>query len=101
MNHNPVIAIVIPCYNEEEALPISANTLLALLDRMAAEELISPHSYIMCSNDGSRDATWDVITKLHLRDSRIKGVSLAHNRGHQYALLAGLMEVRDKCDAAI
>lgn len=101
MAHSPVIAIVIPCYNEEEALPISAATLLSLLDRMVIDELISPQSYIMCSNDGSRDATWDVITRLHLRDSRIKGVSLAHNRGHQYALLAGLMEVRDHCDAAI
>ncbi len=101
MSQNPVIAIVIPCYNEEEALPISTETLLKILDRMSDEGLVSPESYIMCSNDGSRDATWDIITKLHLSDPRVKGVSLAHNRGHQYALLAGLMAVRDRCDAAI
>jgi glycosyltransferase involved in cell wall biosynthesis len=55
----------------------------------------------MCSNDGSRDRTWNVITELHAADKRVKGISLAHNRGHQYALLAGLMAVRDRCDAAI
>lgn len=97
----PVVAIVIPCYNEEEALPITANTLLRLLDSMHDEGLIDPSSYIMCSNDGSRDDTWRVITELHAADPRIKGISLAHNRGHQYALLAGLMEVKDHCDAAV
>ena len=97
----PVIAIVIPCYNEEEALPISVARLTELLDRMATDELASPESYIMCSNDGSRDRTWNVITELHAADKRVKGISLAHNRGHQYALLAGLMAVRDRCDAAI
>ena len=97
----PVTAIVIPCYNEEEALPISVARLTELLDRMATDELASPESYIMCSNDGSRDRTWNVITELHAADKRVKGISLAHNRGHQYALLAGLMAVRDRCDAAI
>ncbi|WP_289712311.1 glycosyltransferase family 2 protein, partial [uncultured Muribaculum sp.] len=97
----PVIAIVIPCYNEEEALPISVARLTELLDRMAADGLASPESYIMCSNDGSCDRTWNVITELHAADKRVKGISLAHNRGHQYALLAGLMAVRDRCDAAI
>lgn len=97
----PVIAIVIPCYNEQEALPITAATLLKLLDSMQSEGLIDPASYVMCSNDGSRDSTWQVITELHAADQRIKGISLAHNRGHQYALLAGLMEVKDHCDAAV
>ena len=97
----PVIAIVIPCYNEQEALPITASTLLKLLDSMQSEGLIDPASYVMCSNDGSRDSTWQVITELHAADQRIKGISLAHNRGHQYALLAGLMEVKDHCDAAV
>jgi glycosyltransferase involved in cell wall biosynthesis len=97
----PKIAIVIPCYNEEEALPITAPSILALLDRMVAQGLIAPDSFLMCSNDGSRDKTWDVIAQLHAKDARVKGVSLAHNRGHQYALLAGLMAVRDICDAAI
>lgn len=97
----PRIAIVIPCYNEEEALPITAPRILQLLDRMSADGLVSLDSFVMCSNDGSRDRTWQTIEKLHAEDPRIKGVSLAHNRGHQYALLAGLMAVRDMCDAAI
>ena len=97
----PRIAIVIPCYNEEEALPITSARILSLLDRMAADGLVALDSFIMCSNDGSRDGTWQVIEQLHSDDTRIKGISLAHNRGHQYALLAGLMAVRDMCDAAI
>ena len=102
MNQTPPrIAIVIPCYNEQEALPITAAKLLELLDKMAGEELVSVDSYVMCANDGSRDATWQTIGKLHAADPRIKGISLAHNRGHQYALLAGLMSVHGKCDAAI
>ena len=98
---NPVIAIVIPCYNEEAALPISADALLGLLDRMVGMQLISPESYILCVDDGSKDSTWQVVESLHTSDKRVKGITLAHNRGHQYALLAGLMEVRDRCDAAI
>lgn len=97
----PRIAIVIPCYNEEQALPITSREILALIDRMADDELISRDSYILCCNDGSRDATWKVITDLHAADNRLKGISLAHNRGHQYALLAGLMTAKDACDAAI
>lgn len=97
----PVIAIVIPCYNEEEALPISSKEILGILDEMAAEGLASPESYILCSNDGSKDGTWALINRLHAENPRIKGISLAHNRGHQYALLAGLMWVRGRCDAAI
>ncbi len=97
----PRIAIVIPCYNEEQALPITAREILALIDRMADDKLISRDSYILCCNDGSRDATWKVITDLHAADNRLKGISLAHNRGHQYALLAGLMTAKDACDAAI
>ncbi len=96
-----VLAIVIPCYNEEQALPITARRLLGLLDRMAAEGLVAPESYLLCCNDGSRDRTWNVIEELHLADSRVKGVNLAHNRGHQNVLLAGLMTVRDRCDAAV
>lgn len=97
----PVIAIVVPCYNEEEALPLSAPVLLQVLDRMAADGLASPRSYVLCVDDGSRDGTWALIESLHAADKRIKGVALAHNRGHQYALLAGLMSVLDRCDAAI
>lgn len=97
----PTIAIVLPCYNEEKALPISAKRLLELIDAMISENKIAPNSYILCSNDGSKDETWSVIQQLHGQDNRIKGISLAHNRGHQNALLAGLMTVIDRCDAAI
>lgn len=98
---NPVIAIVVPCYNEEAALPLSVPELLGVLDDMSAEGLVSPESFLLLCNDGSRDRTWQVIENLHSADKRVKGLSLAHNRGHQYVLLAGLMEVRGKCDAAI
>ncbi|MCM1503975.1 MAG: glycosyltransferase family 2 protein [Muribaculum sp.] len=101
MTDTPRIAIVIPCYNEQDALPITAAKLIELLDKMAGEGLVSDKSYILCSNDGSRDKTWQVIEQLHNNDPRIKGISLAHNRGHQYALLAGLMSVHGHCDAAI
>ncbi len=101
MNKLPTLAIVIPCYNEQEALPVSAPALLSLLDSMVAQGLINPDSYLLCSNDGSRDNTWQIIEQLHAADPRVKGVSLAHNRGHQYALLAGLMAVRGRCDAAV
>lgn len=97
----PVLAIVVPCYNEEAALPITAARLLDLLDQMVATELVSSDSYVLCCNDGSKDLTWQVITQLHAKDNRIKGISLTHNRGHQYALLAGLMTAMDNCDAAI
>lgn len=97
----PVIAIVVPCYNEQEVLPITLPRLIGILDHMGAEGIISPDSYVLCSDDGSRDDTWKIIKKFHDNDPRVKGVSLAHNRGHQYALLAGLNSVADRCDAAI
>lgn len=97
----PVIAVVIPCYNEEQALPLSAPVLLGILDRMAAEGIASAESYILCVDDGSKDATWSIINELHASDSRLKGITLAHNRGHQYALLAGLMTVMGRCDASV
>ncbi len=97
----PVIAIVVPCFNEEQALPVTARTLLEVIDRMAADGIASPESYIICVDDGSRDLTWQTIRKLHEEDPRVRGIALAHNRGHQYALLAGLMEAEGECDAAV
>lgn len=97
----PVIAVVVPCYNEEEALPLSLGRLIEVLDVMAQRGLASSASYVLCVNDGSRDNTWQVIADSHKANPRIKGISLAHNRGHQYALLAGLMTAMPVCDAAI
>lgn len=80
---------------------MTARTLLEVIDRMAADGIASPESYIICVDDGSRDLTWQTIRKLHEDDPRVRGIALAHNRGHQYALLAGLMEAEGECDAAV
>ncbi len=101
MNRHPIIAIVVPCFNEEQALPVSVPKMLGVLDGLVAEGIASDESYVLLCNDGSTDNTWAVIESMHNDDSRIKGISLAHNRGHQNVLLAGLMTVRDRCDAAI
>lgn len=97
----PLIALVVPCYNEEAMLPLSAPVMLSILDTLTAKGLAAPESFVLCVNDGSRDATWEVINRLHAADKRVKGISLAHNRGQQNALLAGLHTVRNMCDAAI
>ncbi len=101
MTKLPTIAIVVPCYNEEQALPLSVPKMLDILDKLSAGQLASTDSYILLCNDGSKDRTWQVIEQLHLADKRVKGISLAHNRGHQHVLLAGLMTVRNRCDAAV
>lgn len=95
------IAIVVPCFNEEAVLPITIPKLISVLDRMEGLAMVSTESCILCCDDGSKDATWEIIRKFHLDDKRVKGISLAHNRGHQYALLAGLMTAKDRCDAAV
>lgn len=97
----PVLAIVVPCYNESEALPVSVPRMLSILDRLCSEGLVSPESYLFLVDDGSRDNTWQLICELHSRDKRVRGLTLAHNRGHQYALLSGLHAVSDRCDAAV
>ena len=99
----PVIAVVIPCYNEAEALPVSAARIRGILMSLADSGEISNDSYILCVDDGSGDGTWGVIEKLAADGERIavRGIALAHNRGHQYALLAGLNEAALTCDAAV
>ena len=101
MPMSKTISIVVPCYNEEAALQHTMPQLLNILNRLSDEGKISSESFVLCVDDGSRDKTWDEICRLHDQDPRVKGITLAHNRGHQYALLAGLMEVRDRCDAAV
>ena len=87
------LAIVVPCYNEQEVLPETNKRLLALLTRLQASQLISALSSIYYVDDGSKDGTWPLIESLAYADSRVHGIKLSRNRGHQPALLAGLMTV--------
>lgn len=100
-HHIPVIALVVPCYNEQAVLPLSMPVLCDVLNRMSAQGIASQNSFILCVDDGSRDNTWQLIEKLHGENPAIRGIGLAHNRGQQNAILAGLTEVTGMCDAAI
>lgn len=93
--------IVIPCYNEEEVLPITAPMFLKKLLSLVHEGKIADASRIMFVNDGSRDRTWEIISELSRSDEHYIGISQSRNRGHQNAVLAGLMEARGKCDITI
>ena len=97
----PVLFIVIPCYNEQEALPITAARLTELTDDMLRRSIIDPASRIVLVDDGSRDETWRVIRELHEKDPRFEGVKLAHNAGHMNALWAGMTLSADRCDCVI
>ena len=97
----PVLFLVIPCYNEEEVLPETGRRLNEKYDALIASGAISPDSRVVFVNDGSKDRTWEIIRSLHEENPRFSGVALTRNRGHQNALLAGLMTVKDLCDAAI
>ncbi len=101
MNKKPRLFIVIPCYNEEKVLPITAPTFRDKLLQLAGEGKISEDSRVLFVNDGSRDRTWDIIRMLARDDEHYLGISQSRNRGHQNAVLAGLMESRGKCDITI
>ena len=98
---SPVLFIIIPCYNEQEALPITAKRLTELTDDMLSKGLIDRESRIVLVDDGSRDATWQVISDLHEADPRFEGVKLAHNAGHMNALWAGMTLSAERCDCVI
>lgn len=95
------LAIVVPCYNEQEVLPDTVEKLAGLLKELTGTVKISPDSFVLFVDDGSRDDTWDLICKYAKEHECIQGLKLAGNVGHQNALLAGLMTVRDEVDAAI
>ena len=97
----PVLYIVVPCYNEEAVLPQSAARLAARLRIMAAAGAVSGKSRVLFVNDGSRDGTWRLISELHAKDEIFCGLSLSRNRGHQNALLAGLMTAKELADVTI
>ena len=98
---NNTLYIVVPCYNEEEVLPETSKRLRAKLEQLMAEEKISSHSRILFVNDGSKDKTWELISQLHHDCPLFCGVDLSRNRGHQNALLAGLMTAKDRADMVI
>lgn len=97
----PTLYVVIPCYNEEKVLPITAPLFLEQIKSMQEQDLISADSKIMFVNDGSKDTTWDIIKDLAKQNDVFTGIAQSRNRGHQNAVLAGLMEAADKCDITI
>ena len=97
----PILYFVIPAYNEEEVLPVTAPMFREALTSMIKDELISEQSRIMFVNDGSRDKTWEIIETLAKEDEYFEGISLSRNRGHQNALLCGLMYAKERADVTI
>lgn len=96
-----ILWIVIPCYNEEKVLPITAPLFLNKIKELTAKGKISDSSRILFVNDGSRDSTWEIICDLAKQDEHYIGIAQSRNRGHQNAVLAGLMEAKDHCDITI
>ncbi len=96
-----VLYYVIPCYNEEEVLPETAQRLLKKYNQLTEEGRVSSKSRILFVNDGSSDRTWEIISSLHKKNPVFSGLSLSRNRGHQNALMAGLMMAKDFCDISI
>ena len=101
MNTLPVVYFVVPCYNEQEVLPVTAPEFLRKLKDLTAAGKIDDTSRILFIDDGSKDDTWKVITSLTQSDNHYSGIRLSRNRGHQNALLSGLMEAKDKCTLTI
>ena len=97
----PILYIVVPCYNEEEVLPVTSGMFLEKLCALEQARKISPKSRILFVDDGSKDSTWQIICGLSKQDCHFKGIQQSRNRGHQNAVLAGLMEAKDHCDITI
>lgn len=97
----PVLYLVIPCYNEEQVLPLTSGKFKAKVDELVEAGKISDDSRVMFVNDGSKDTTWDILTSLTEQDKRYCAISLSRNRGHQNALIAGLMEAKKFADITI
>lgn len=97
----PVLYIVIPCYNEQDVLPVTAPMFKQKITELVLQQKIDENSRVMFVNDGSKDKTWEIISMLAKEDKTFCGVCLSRNRGHQNALLAGLMEAKELCDITI
>ena len=96
-----ILYLVLPCYNEEEVLPIACEAIQKKIDDLIKNEIISPQSRILFVDDGSKDKTWELLVQLTEKSPLFAALKLSKNRGHQNALLSGLMEARKHCDAAI
>ena len=101
MRSDNTLYVVVPCYREEEVLPETSKRLKAKLSALIAQGKISPRSRILFVNDGSKDRTWPIIEELHAQDRIFSGVNLSRNRGHQNALLAGLMTAVQHADMMV
>lgn len=101
MKDIPVLWIIVPCFNEQEVLPITAPVFLEKINELSEKNKISSESRILFINDGSSDKTWEIICGLAQKDRHFIGISQSRNRGHQSSLIAGLMEAKDKCDITI
>lgn len=101
MKNKPVLYIIIPCYNEEKVLPITAPLFKQEIMKLINRNIISVKSKIVFVNDGSKDQTWNILCELAKKDDCFLGISQSRNRGHQNAVLAGLMESKDQCDITI
>ncbi len=97
----PVLYLIVPCYNEEKVLPLTYFLFLNKIKELVKVKSISAESRALFVNDGSTDGTWDYICQIAKENKQIEGISLSRNRGHQNALLAGLMEAKDRCDVTI
>ena len=97
----PILYLIIPCYNEQAVLPITAPQFLKKLTDLTVAGKIAPDSRVLFVDDGSKDATWDIISGLAHQDPHFLGIRQSRNRGHQNAVLAGLMEAKDKADITI
>ena len=97
----PVLYIVIPCYNEQEVLPVTGGMFLEKINSLIEKGRVAPESRVVFVNDGSKDNTWNIIQELAKSDEHFEGICLSRNRGHQNALLGGLMTVKDRCDITI
>ena len=101
MKKEPVLYMVIPCYNEEEVLGETTKQLKELIERLIKEKKISKNSKVMYVNDGSKDRTWEIIQEIHKKEPLFTGITLSRNRGHQNALLGGLMTAKKYADVVI
>lgn len=101
MNRSPILYIVIPCYNEESVLPITSSMFLDKIKELVAAGKIADDSRILFVNDGSKDRTWEIIQELAEKDPHYIGICQSRNRGHQNAVLAGMMGAKDNCNITI